>query len=418
MKIHEFQAKRLLKAAGVRVPKGELASTPNKAREIGDRLRTQTGNDTWMVKAQIRAGGRGLGILADGKSGIRKATGLDELKDCADAMIGGSLVTDQTGAEGLPVKAVYVEQAMQIEREIGLSVLVDQQNRQVVALISEHGGVELEVAAHKYPDSIHKIIVGADKLVDKNQLARIYENLGLEEPQRLDLFKTVSDVVELFFSRDASLIEINPLGLCAGKWIALDAKMMFDSNALFRQQDIAAIEKRDGQEEHKQASFDGFNYLTMGGDIGCLVVGAGLSMATIDSISHIGGNPGNFLDLPPDSRVNRVVSALDLLLENPQLKCILVNVFGGGIMRCDTVSDAIMLVQNSRGIDLPLVVRLAGTNAELANRRLRESMPEVHLAKNLAEAAQQSVALAETAGPGLSDKESESILSRIKSVFR
>jgi len=418
MKIHEFQAKRLLKSAGVNVPKGELASTPNQAWEIGDRLSGQTGDDTWMVKAQIRAGGRSLGRMADGKPGIRKATGLDQLRDCAKDMIGRALVTEQTGAEGLVVKTVYVEQAMQIQKEIGLSLLVDQQNRQVVALISENGGVELELAAQTNPDSIHKVTVGVDKLIDQEQLTRIYERLELDESQRIDFFTTLSRVVELFFSKDASLIEINPLGFCSGKWVALDAKMMFDSNALYRQKDIADIEKRDGPDDHRQASFDGFNYLTMEGDIGCLVVGAGLSMATIDSIRHIGGTPGNFLDLPPDSRVNRVVSALDLLLENSQLKCILINVFGGGIMRCDTVSDAIMLVHNSRGIDIPLVARLAGTNAELANRRLRESMSNVHLAKNLSEAAQLSVALAAKQDSNISEHGTDSILSRVTSAFR
>ena len=413
MNIHEFQAKRLLKQAGIRVPRGELARTPDEAREIADRLQ----GDAWMVKAQVRAGGRGLGKMPDGKGGIRRAGSLDEVAEHATQMLGNALVTAQTGSAGLEVKSVYIEQVNEAEREFGLSLVVDERKKGIVLLVTEAGGTEIESMAEK-PGSVHVLDVDQASGVAEDRLSQVLIKTGLDDNAASNLKQTINSLVRFFCSKDASLLEINPIALDAGEWIALDAKMAFDRNALYRQDDIFAIEREDDvSDAQKLASTDGFNYIVMDGNISSIAVGAGLSMATLDAIKYCGGEPANFLDLPPDSRVNRLISALELVLSNPRTTSLIINVFGGGIMRCDTVSDAITLVHRSQGIEIPLTVRLAGTNSELANRRLRETMPHVHLASNMAEAAQYAVDAAnqESGRAGVPDK--PSLLSRVKSVF-
>ena len=413
MNIHEFQAKRLLKQAGIRVPRGELARTPDEAREIADRLQ----GDAWMVKAQVRAGGRGLGKMPDGKGGIRRAGSLDEVADHATQMLGNALVTAQTGSAGLEVKSVYIEQVNEAEREFGLSLVVDERKKGIVLLVTEAGGTEIESMAEK-PGSVHLLDVDQASGVAEDRLSQVLIKTGLDDNAASNLKQAIKSLVRFFCSKDASLLEINPIALDDGEWIALDAKMAFDRNALYRQDDIFAIEREDDvSDAQKLASTDGFNYIVMDGNISSIAVGAGLSMATLDAIKYCGGEPANFLDLPPDSRVNRLISALELVLSNPRTTSLIINVFGGGIMRCDTVSDAITLVHRSQGIEIPLTVRLAGTNSELANRRLRETMPHVHLASNMAEAAQYAVDAAnqESGRDGVADK--PSLLSRVKSVF-
>jgi succinyl-CoA synthetase beta subunit len=413
MNIHEFQAKRLLKQAGIRVPRGELARTPDEAREIADRLQ----GDAWMVKAQVRAGGRGLGKMPDGKGGIRRAGSLDEVAEHATQMLGNALVTAQTGSAGLEVKSVYIEQVNEAEREFGLSLVVDERKKGIVLLVTEAGGTEIESMAEK-PGSVHVLDVDQASGVAEDRLSQVLIKTGLDDNAASNLKQVIKRLVRFFCSKDASLLEINPIALDDGEWIALDAKMAFDRNALYRQDDIFAIEREDDvSDAQKLASTDGFNYIVMDGNISSIAVGAGLSMATLDAIKYCGGEPANFLDLPPDSRVNRLISALELVLSNPRTTSLIINVFGGGIMRCDTVSDAITLVHRSQGIEIPLTVRLAGTNSELANRRLRETMPHVHLASNMAEAAQYAVDAAnqEPGRGGVPDK--PSLLSRVKSVF-
>ncbi len=405
MNIEEFQAKKLLSAYGIRVPQGEAASTADEARDAGERLE----GSRWMVKAQICAGGRGRGAFvhsdspvantptAADESGIRTARDLDQLRAHAADMLGKSLVTAQTGAEGLPVRRVYVEQALDSAREVALAMRVDERSRRLVLLLFEHGGGDIEDAAAAKPDSVHRISVTLAGGVDADRLRAATAKLGLDESMQNELGEVIAKTAQLFRDKDARLIEINPLAACAGHWFALDAKMAFDNNALFRQQDIRELENARTP-GHRLASLDGFNYIPLDGDVACLSVGAGLSMATLDAVRQVGGRPANFLDLPPDSKVNRVVGALEALLANPRAGSLLVNVFGGGIMRCDTISDAILLINHGTPITLPLTVRLAGTNAELANRRLKESIPGVFLAGNLAEAAESAVAAAAPVG--------------------
>ncbi len=413
MNIHEFQAKRLLRSAGIRVPEGEVARTADEAREIAARLE----GDSWMVKAQVRAGGRGLGKLPDGEGGIRRANSLDEVAEHAEKMLGNNLVTAQTGSGGLQVKLVYIEQWNPVEREFGLSIVVDERNKGIVLLVSEKGGTEIESTA-EMPGSVHSLEVDQDNGVAEDRINQVLVKTGLDDQAAGNLKEAINRLVSFFCNKDASLVEINPIALKDGEWMALDAKMAFDRNALYRQDDIFAIESEgDMSDAHRKASTDGFNYLAMDGNISSIAVGAGLSMATLDAIKICGGEPANFLDMPPDSRVNRVISALELVLSNSATKSLIVNVFGGGIMRCDTVSDAITLVHKSQGIGIPLAVRLAGTNAELANRRLRETMPQVHLAANMADAARYAVEAAKHDPGRGGTADSPSWLSRVKSVF-
>ena len=401
MHIQEFQAKKMLAAYGVRVPAGEVAATADEARRIGERLPGRQ----WMVKAQIYAGGRKRGTFADGKSGIRLAATPDEIVAHAAAMMApgkNRLVTAQTDADGLPVERVYIEQALEIERELALSLLVDERNRCLTLLLFERGGVGIEDASADDPAAVHRVAVHPVRGADAGQLDGAVAKLGLDASLQNQLKQISANIIRLFCEKDAGLIEVNPLVVCGGNLVALDAKMTFDKNALFRQPDILALENAINQ-GHRLASMDDFNYIPLDGDIACLAVGAGLSMATLDAIRHYHGRPASFLDLPPDSKVNRVVSALEMLLANPRTKSLLVNVFGGGIMRCDTVADAILLVNHSKPITTAMTVRLSGTNSQLANRRLAETMPNIFLATNLAQAAQAAVNAAvggATAGTG------------------
>lgn len=379
----------MLKQYGINVPAGEVAHTADEARDAGARLR----GSAWMVKAQISAGGRGQGAFADATSGIRSANSLDEIHAHADTMLGKSLLTAQTGAEGLAVERVYVEQAVAVERELALSLLVDERSRRLTLLLFARGGGDIENLAVNDPDSVHRVPVGLAGGVDAGRLAAAVTGLGLAKPLQKQLTDLIANIVRLFCEKDAALVEINPLAVCDGKLLALDAKMTFDKNALFRQPEIVAMEN-EIDNGHRLAGVDDFNHIPLDGDIACLTVGAGLSMATLDAIRHYGGRPANFLDLPPDSKVNRVVGALEALLANPRAGSLLVNVFGGGIMRCDTVADALLLVKHGGALKIPLTVRLSGTNSELANRRLKESLPGARLAANLAQAAEFATAAA------------------------
>ncbi len=393
MNIQEFQAKQLLHSYGVRIPEGGVASTAEQAEEIGSQL----GGCQWMVKAQIHAGGRGEGALVrPGKgSGIRVADDLADIRRHANAMLGHRLTTRQTGPEGLAVRQVYVEQSLTIEREMALSMLIDDQNREMRLLLSRIGGVDIEALTARMPESVYYLSVSLVGGVDETALERVLDQFELGEPIKSRLQETIARVVRLFIDKDASLVEINPLAIVDKEVVALDAKIAFDNNALFRQPENRHLESEgERQGSRRQASLDGFNYIPLDGDIGCVTVGAGLSMAVLDAIHHCGGCPANFLDIPPDSKVNRVRSALELLLSQTGVNSVLVNVFGGGIMRCDTVCDALLLVNKSNPIKIPLIIRLLGTNADLANRRLRESMPSLLFATNMAEAANLAVSMA------------------------
>jgi len=384
MNIHEFQAKRLLKSYGINVPAGEAASTSEQAEEIGARL----GGEKWMVKAQIHAGGRGEGKFQAGGSGIRVADSLTAIRHHAKDMLGQNLVTRQTAPAGMTVRQVYVERALNVERELALSLFVDDKSGGLVLLLSKIGGVQIESVVSRIPESVYFIPVSIREGVDTLGLERALEQFDLFESSKSQLRDIVSKIFRLFCGKDAGLVEVNPIAIVEDTLYALDAKISVDNNALFRQQDIRLIESGDERHDSsRSASLDGFNYIPLEGNIGCMSVGAGFAMAVLDAGDYCAGQPANFLDLPPDSKINRVRSALELLLAKPGIESVVINVFGGGIMRCDTVADAILVVNRNTPIRVPLIVRLAGTNAELANRRLRESLPDVILASNLAEAA-------------------------------
>ncbi|WP_423910099.1 ADP-forming succinate--CoA ligase subunit beta [Candidatus Spongiihabitans sp.] len=393
MNLYEYQGKRLLAGYGIAIPKGEIAITPEQAEEVGNRL----GGEQWMVKAQIRSGGRGEGRIEGNEltSGVRKADSITNIRRFTNDMLGNKLITRQTGTEGASVDRVYIEQALVFGKELSMAMLVDSKVKKAVLLYSDKGGTNIESVAARHPNSIHTLEIDHPQGPQPGQLESLVKNLGLEAALAEKAKQVVNNIYKLFIERDASLVEINPLAVVGDDLVALDAKIAVDENAMFRQQDNQYLEQDNYRLDGRlQASRDGFNYFKLDGNIGCLAVGAGLSMATIDAIKYLGGEPANFLDLPPDSKVSRSRSAIELVLSSDRVKSVLINVFGGGIMRCDTIADAILLVNQSSSITVPLIVRLAGTNAALAIRRLRESAPNIILAQNMAEAADQAVALA------------------------
>lgn len=393
MNLYEYQGKRLLAGYGIAIPKGELAITAEQAEEVGNRL----GGEQWMVKAQIRSGGRGEGRIEGNElsSGVHKADSVTNIRRLTNDMLGNKLITRQTGVAGARVERVYIEQALVADKQLSMAMLVDAKLKKVVLLYSEQGGTNIESVAARHPDSIHTLEINQPQGAQREQLESMTKNLQLDAALAEKAKQVVNNIYKLFIERDASLVEINPLAVVGGDLIALDAKIALDENAMFRQADNHYLEQDNYRVDGRlQARRDGFNYFKLEGNIGCLSVGAGLSMATIDAIKYLGGEAANFLDLPPDSKVSRGRSAIELVLANERVKSVLINVFGGGIMRCDTIADAILLVNQAAPITIPLIVRLAGTNAALAIRRLRESMPNIILARNMAEAAEQAVALA------------------------
>ncbi|MGI9316020.1 MAG: ADP-forming succinate--CoA ligase subunit beta [bacterium] len=414
MDLHEYQAKRLLKDNGVAVPQGDVAESPEQAAQIAENI----GGESWMVKAQILSGGRGQGHFKgdEMKSGVRSAASHTHVLTHARSMLGRALITAQTGQDGLLVNQVYIEKAMEPSQELSLSLVLDEANKSLMLLLSAHGGMGMEEMAEKQPSSVTRLPVSMLHGIDQQLLNNTIEDYQLGK-QASESFKALVDqVVTITMDNDLTLLEINPVGIVDDQCVALDAKITVDDNSLFRQSEIREVDERiDRDDIRRRASKDGFNFIQLKGDIACMTVGAGLSMATLDSLIHFSGSPANFLDLPPDSKVNRVTSALELLLSNPNVKCLLINVFGGGIMRCDTVSDAIQVVNKLKPIKVPIVVRLAGTNAKLANRRLKEGVPGIVLASNLAEAAQLAVEIARK--PSDSSDASESQEGWLKKVI-
>lgn len=398
MHIHEYQAKQLLSQHGIAVPLGGAAETPQRAEEIAKEL----GGSRWVVKAQIHASGRGRGHFRDGpdtQGGVRFAKSTAEVAHIAEQMLGNMLITNQTSADGQRVKWVYVEQQCDVEREIYVAVFVDRKTSRVTLIASPRGGVNIETYTSETPESLLRITVDPATGLERESVDKMVAGLELDRHAAEAMGQVIAAMYEMFISMDASLIEINPLAVTAtGDVLALDAKITFDDNALFRHADIAALRDVDelgmGELEAQQ---HGFNYIKLDGNIGCMTCGAGLAMAIIDAIKQYGGEPANFLDIPPVTQVDRAKDALKLVLSDPAVESILINVFGGGIMRCDTIADSIILANRERPIEVPLVVRLVGTNAEFANRRLRDSGPEIIFAENLADAAEKAVkAAAET----------------------
>lgn len=378
MNIHEYQAKSVLAKYGVAVPRGGVAYTPAEAEAVAQSL----GGPLWVVKAQIHAGGRGKA------GGVKLAKSLDEVKRLTKEMLGMILVTHQTGPEGKEVKRVYIEEGSDIGEELYLSAVLDRSTSSITFMGSKEGGVDIEEVAHKTPEKI--ITVPIDPAAGFQAYHARKLAFGMQIPAELhgDFAKLVESVYNAFLATDASQVEINPLVITKQKkLIALDAKINFDDNALFRQREVA--EMRDEDEEDPlelQAAKFGLSYVKMDGNIGCMVNGAGLAMATMDIIKLYGGEPANFLDVGGGANKEKVTEAFKLILSDPNVEGILVNIFGG-IMRCDIIAEGIIAAAREVSLSVPLVVRLAGTNVELGKKMLATSGLAILPADDLADAA-------------------------------
>jgi succinyl-CoA synthetase beta subunit len=382
MNIHEYQAKSLMAKFGVAVPRGAVAYTPNEAEEAAKSL----GGSIWAVKAQIHAGGRGKA------GGIKLARSLTEVREAAQALLGRALVTHQTGPQGKEVKRVYVEAGCDIARELYLGILIDRSSSRVVVMASTEGGTEIETVAAKTPEKIIRVTIDPASGLMPHHARRIAYGLGLEGDQVSPATRFIAAMYRSFIDLDASIVEINPLVVTkTGEVMALDAKMNFDDNALFRHKDVEAL--RDESEEDPselEAAKHGLNYIKLDGNIGCMVNGAGLAMATMDIIKLYGGSPANFLDVGGGATRDRVTTAFKLILSDPHVEGILVNIFGG-IMRCDVIAEGVVAAAKEISLGVPLVVRLEGTNVELGKKILRESGLPIVSADNLADAAEKIV---------------------------
>jgi succinyl-CoA synthetase beta subunit len=382
MNIHEYQAKELLKSRGIPVLKGKVAYTAEEAAEAAKSLP----GPVYVVKAQIHAGGRGKG------GGVKVVKSIDEVRDAAKKMIGMQLITKQTGPHGQEVRRVYIEEGCDIARELYLGMLIDRTSSRVTVMASTEGGMDIEEVAAKTPEKIMKVVVDPAVGLQPFQGREIAFGLKLEGKQVGRCADLVANMYKAFIELDASVIEINPLVVTkAGDVLPLDAKMNFDENALFRQKDIEAL--RDVAEEdpaEKRAKDFELNYVKLAGNIGCMVNGAGLAMATMDIIKLYGGDPANFLDVGGGATKERVAEAFRIILSDPNVEGILVNIFGG-IMRCDVIAEGIITAAKELGMTMPLVVRLEGTNVDKGKKLLKESGLHIIAADNLADAAQKVV---------------------------
>ena len=391
MNIHEYQAKSLLKKFGVAVPNGGVAYTPDEAIQVAKELP----GPVWVVKSQIHAGGRGAGRFKDGdpeKGGVRLAKSIDEVSAHATAMLGRTLVTKQTGEAGKEVKRVYIEDGCDIAREIYLSILMDRVTSRITVMASTEGGMDIEEVAEKTPEKIIKVAIDPVFGLAGFYARQIAFGLGLEGKQVSSAVKLLTAMYKAFTELDASLVEVNPLVVTgSGDVIALDAKMNFDDNALYRQPEIAEMRDEDEEDPTElEASKHELNYIKLDGSIGCMVNGAGLAMATMDIIKLYGAEPANFLDVGGGATKDRVTTAFKIILSDPNVEGILVNIFGG-IMRCDVIAEGVVAAAREVSLQVPLVVRLEGTNVDLGKKILSESGLAIIAADDLADAAEKIV---------------------------
>ena len=385
MKVHEYQAKELLRNRGVPVPRGEPCFSPADALRVADDL----GGDRWVVKAQIHAGGRGKG------GGVKVVDSRDRVKEAAEEMLGMMLVTHQTGPTGQQVNRLLVEEGVDIARELYVGLVIDRSSQRVVVMVSAEGGTEIEEVAARTPERIFKALVDPKFGLSQTDALELMEKLGLEEEQAKEGAKFLQQLFEAFWETDASLAEINPLVVTSdNRVIALDAKFNFDDNALFRHPEIVAMRDTDEEDPAElEASAVGLSYISLDGNIGCLVNGAGLAMATMDIIKLYGGEPANFLDVGGGATTDQVTEAFKIMLRNPELKAILVNIFGG-IMRCDVVAEGLVQAAQVVKLKIPLVVRLEGTNVERGREILEKSGLDMITATTMDDAAEKVVSAA------------------------
>ena len=383
MKIHEYQAKELLRAHGVPVPRGYAAFTVREAQEAAQKL----GGAVWVVKAQIHAGGRGKG------GGVKLARSLPEVEKFATEILGMQLKTHQTGPQGQKVRRLLVEEGADIKKEYYVAALTDRATQKVAMMASSEGGMDIEEVAHHTPEKILKVFVDPLIGLTDAQAAELAAGIGVPAASRAEAVDVLKKLYTCYMDTDASLAEINPLILeGSGHIKALDAKFNFDSNALFRHPEIVAYRDLDEEDpaEVEASKFD-LSYISLDGNIGCLVNGAGLAMATMDTIKLFGGEPANFLDVGGGASAEKVTEAFKIMLKNQNVKGILVNIFGG-IMKCDTIAEGVILACKAVSLSVPLVVRMRGTNEELGKKILADSGLPIISADTMAQAAQKVVA--------------------------
>ena len=382
MNIHEYQAKQLLARYDVAVPRGGVAYTPAEVERVAQEL----GGPVWVVKAQIHAGGRGKG------GGVKVVRSLDETRDAAKAMIGMTLVTHQTGPQGKTVRRVYIEEGCDIARELYLGMLIDRASSRVTVMASTEGGMEIEEVAAKTPEKILKVAVDPTVGLQPFQARQLAFGLKLEGKQVSAAVKFMLAIYDAYIGLDASLLEINPLIVTGdGAVVALDAKMNFDDNALFRHKDVEELRDEDEEDPAELAAArHDLNYIKLNGNIGCMVNGAGLAMATMDIIKLHGGEPANFLDVGGGASREQVTTAFKIIMSDANVQGILVNIFGG-IMRCDVIAEGVIAAAKEVSLGVPLVVRLAGTNVDLGKKILAESGLDIVAADDIGDAAEKVV---------------------------
>jgi succinyl-CoA synthetase beta subunit len=382
MNLHEYQSKELFAAFGIPVPRGIPADTADAAVKAAEEL----GGELWVVKAQVHAGGRGKA------GGVKLARTLEEVREYADGMLGIQLVTHQSGPEGLPVNVVYIEEGSEIDRELYLSMLVDRDVSRVAFIASAAGGMDIEKVAEETPEQIFSVAIAPDAGLQDYQARQLAFGLGLDKQQSRQFADLIKKLYQLYLDTDASLIEVNPLITNkAGDVIALDGKINIDSNALYRQPKL--VEMRDESQEdekEREAVAHDLNYVSLDGNIACMVNGAGLAMATMDLIKLHGGEPANFLDVGGGATAERVSEAFKLILSNENVETILVNIFGG-IVRCDDIAAGIISAVKEVGVSVPVIVRLEGTNVDKGRQLLADSGLAIISADDLTDAAKKAV---------------------------
>ncbi|MFC5474655.1 ADP-forming succinate--CoA ligase subunit beta [Paraherbaspirillum soli] len=385
MKIHEYQGKEILRNFGVTTPRGIPCLSVDDAVKAAETL----GGSVWVVKAQIHAGGRGKG------GGVKVAKSLEQVREYANQILGMQLITHQTGPEGQKVRRLLIEEGADIKNELYVSMVTDRVTQRVVLMASSEGGMDIEEVAASHPEKIHQVVIDPATGLTDADADSISAKIGVPAASIADARAQLQGLYKAYWETDASLAEINPLILTgSGKVIALDAKFNFDANALFRHPEIVAYRDLDEEDpaEIEASKFD-LAYISLDGNIGCLVNGAGLAMATMDTIKLFGGEPANFLDVGGGATTEKVTEAFKIMLKNPGLKAILVNIFGG-IMRCDVIAEGVIEASKAVSLTVPLVVRMKGTNEEIGKKMLADSGLPIISADSMEEAAQKVVAAA------------------------
>jgi len=382
MNIHEYQAKNILSNYGVPVPNGQVAFSPSEAEDKAKNIK----GEKWVVKAQIHAGGRGKA------GGVKIANTLQEVRSIAENMIGKNLITSQTGAEGQKVRKVYIEEGIEIESELYLGVTLDRSKGQFVMMVSTEGGTEIEEVAKNTPEKIFRVYMDPLIGMQPHQAKYLARKLNLKNSKYKNAVSFILSLSKVVYETDAILVEINPLVITKDKnVIALDAKINFDDNALFRQPDIKSLRDSDEEDARELEAFNnGLNYISLEGNIGCMVNGAGLAMATMDIIKLEGGEPANFLDVGGGASEEKVKTAFKIILSDTNVKAVLINIFGG-IMRCDTIAQGVVAAAKESSVNIPLVVRLEGTNVDMGKEILSKSGLNIIPANSLGDAAKKVV---------------------------